>query len=44
MSYAATLPETVDWLARTGREAFSALAKSYPDLFDYVTEDPWLGA
>ncbi|MFF4054323.1 NAD-dependent epimerase/dehydratase family protein [Streptomyces sp. NPDC001708] len=47
LSYAESLPETVDWLTRKldqrdWREAFPALARVYPDLFDYSAEDAFL--
>ncbi|MBR8640332.1 NAD-dependent epimerase/dehydratase family protein [Streptomyces tuirus] len=46
VSYADSLPETVDWLTRRlsgqdWKEAFPALARVYPDLFDYAAEDAW---
>ncbi|MFF4710941.1 NAD-dependent epimerase/dehydratase family protein [Streptomyces eurythermus] len=46
MSYADSLPETVEWLVaglrgRDWREAFPLLARVYPDLFDYAAEDAW---
>ncbi|WP_436949228.1 NAD-dependent epimerase/dehydratase family protein [Streptomyces sp. SudanB52_2052] len=49
VSYADSLPETVDWLTRRlsaqdWREAFPALARVYPDLFDYAAEDAWFTA
>ncbi|MFF5982530.1 NAD-dependent epimerase/dehydratase family protein [Streptomyces olindensis] len=49
VSYADSLPETVDWLTRRlsaqdWREAFPALAGVYPDLFDYAAEDTWFAA
>jgi nucleoside-diphosphate-sugar epimerase len=49
VSYAQSLPETVEWLAdvvrgRDWREAFPLLARVYPDLFDYAAEDAWHGA
>ncbi|GAB2730573.1 NAD(P)H-binding protein [Streptomyces bullii] len=49
VSYAESLPETVDWLAahlsgRDWREAFATLARAYPDLFDYAAEDAWFAA
>ncbi|MFD9359842.1 hypothetical protein [Streptomyces sp. NPDC060031] len=49
MSYAAMLPETLDWLVerlarQDWREAFTALAKIHLDLFHYATKDSWLGA
>jgi len=47
VSYAESLPETVDWLTRRLSErdwtqAFPTLARIYPDLFDYAAEDDWL--
>ncbi|MFE2560369.1 NAD-dependent epimerase/dehydratase family protein [Streptomyces sp. NPDC059352] len=47
VSYAASLPETVEWLTghladREWREAFPGLAKYGVDLFDYAAEDAWL--
>jgi nucleoside-diphosphate-sugar epimerase len=51
VSYAESLPETVDWLTRRlsgqdqdWKEAFPTLARAYPDLFDYAAEDAWFGA
>ncbi|MEV5437709.1 NAD-dependent epimerase/dehydratase family protein [Streptomyces sp. NPDC052682] len=49
VSYAESLPETVEWLTRRlagrdWREAFPALARVYPDLFDYAAEDAWSAA
>ncbi|WP_079039059.1 NAD-dependent epimerase/dehydratase family protein [Streptomyces sp. Root431] len=49
VSYAETLPETVEWLTahlgdREWREAFTGLAKYGVDLFDYAAEDVWLKA
>jgi nucleoside-diphosphate-sugar epimerase len=49
VSYARSLPETVEWLAgslrgRDWREAFPLLARVYPDLFDYAAEDAWYAA
>ncbi|MFF5470559.1 NAD-dependent epimerase/dehydratase family protein [Streptomyces achromogenes] len=49
VSYADSLPETVEWLAgcvrgRDWREAFPLLARAYPDLFDYAAEDAWCAA
>ncbi|MGW0613943.1 NAD-dependent epimerase/dehydratase family protein [Streptomyces sp. NPDC002788] len=49
VSYAGSLPETVEWLTRRlsgqdWREAFPSLARIYPDLFDYATEDAWFAA
>ncbi|RSS56604.1 NAD(P)-dependent oxidoreductase [Streptomyces sp. WAC01280] len=49
VSYAETLPETVEWLTahlgdREWREAFTGLAKYGVDLFDYAAEDAWLKA
>ncbi|MFI1793608.1 NAD-dependent epimerase/dehydratase family protein [Streptomyces olivaceoviridis] len=46
VSYAESLPETVEWLTgvlhgRDWREAFPLLAQAYPDLFDYAAEDAW---
>jgi nucleoside-diphosphate-sugar epimerase len=46
VSYAGSLPETVEWLTgalrgRDWREAFPLLAQAYPDLFDYAAEDAW---
>ncbi|MFE0509426.1 NAD-dependent epimerase/dehydratase family protein [Streptomyces sp. NPDC058964] len=47
VSYARSLPETVEWLCdRTARQdwraRFPLLARTYPDLFDYPAEDAWL--
>ncbi|MEV6051928.1 NAD(P)-dependent oxidoreductase [Streptomyces sp. NPDC052107] len=44
VSYAESLPETVEWLTdalagRDWRECFPLLAQVYPDLFDYTAED-----
>ncbi|MGW7526981.1 NAD-dependent epimerase/dehydratase family protein [Streptomyces sp. NPDC054783] len=44
VSYAESLPETVEWLTdalagRDWREGFPLLARAYPDLFDYPAED-----
>ncbi|MDQ1021306.1 NAD-dependent epimerase/dehydratase family protein [Streptomyces afghaniensis] len=51
VSYAGSLPETVDWLVhrlsgqdQDWKEAFPTLARAYPDLFDYAAEDAWFGA
>lgn len=49
VSYAESLPETVEWLTRRlseqdWREAFPSLARIYPDLFDYPAEDAWFAA
>jgi hypothetical protein len=49
VSYRDSLPETVEWLTRRlserdWREAFPALARIYPDLFDYAAEDAWFAA
>ncbi|MFE5715715.1 NAD-dependent epimerase/dehydratase family protein [Streptomyces sp. NPDC056501] len=49
VSYAETLPETVEWLTahlgdREWREAFTGLAKYGVDFFDYAAEDAWLKA
>lgn len=49
VSYAETLPETVEWLTghlgdREWREAFTGLAKYGVDLFDYAAEDAWLAS
>ncbi|MFI8189494.1 NAD-dependent epimerase/dehydratase family protein [Streptomyces sp. NPDC085946] len=49
VSYAGSLPETVEWLTgrlagRDWREAFPALAGFYPGLFDYAAEDAWFAA
>ncbi|MQY37186.1 hypothetical protein SRB17_51900 [Streptomyces sp. RB17] len=49
VSYAESLPETVDWLTdtlcgRDWRECFPLLAQAYPDLFDYAAEDARLAA
>ncbi|MGW3204875.1 NAD-dependent epimerase/dehydratase family protein [Streptomyces sp. NPDC001135] len=49
VSYADSLPETVEWLTgvlsgRDWRECFPLLARAYPDLFDYAAEDAWLAA
>ncbi|WP_229896166.1 NAD-dependent epimerase/dehydratase family protein [Streptomyces cinerochromogenes] len=46
VSYAESLPETVEWLTgelrgRDWRAAFPLLAQVYPDLFDYAAEDAW---
>ncbi|MFJ4947279.1 NAD-dependent epimerase/dehydratase family protein [Streptomyces sp. NPDC088760] len=46
VSYAESLPETVEWLTgalrgRDWRVAFPLLARVYPDLFDYAAEDAW---
>ncbi|MFF5537485.1 NAD-dependent epimerase/dehydratase family protein [Streptomyces cinerochromogenes] len=46
VSYAESLPETVEWLTgelrgRDWRTAFPLLAQVYPDLFDYSAEDAW---
>ncbi|MGW2420862.1 NAD-dependent epimerase/dehydratase family protein [Streptomyces sp. NPDC001709] len=46
VSYAGSLPETVQWLTdalagRDWREGFPLLAQVYPDLFDYAAEDAW---
>lgn len=46
VSYAESLPQTVEWLTgalrgRDWREAFPLLAQAYPDLFDYAAEDAW---
>ncbi|MEU1402974.1 NAD-dependent epimerase/dehydratase family protein [Streptomyces sp. NPDC005728] len=46
VSYVDSLPETVEWLRRRlaaedWRECFPLLARVYPDLFDYATEDAW---
>lgn len=45
VSYAESLPETVEWLTgalrgRAWREVFPLLAQVYPDLFDYAAETP----
>ncbi|WP_307624036.1 NAD(P)-dependent oxidoreductase [Streptomyces sp. V3I7] len=47
VSYAESLPETVEWLCaelagRDWESAFPLLARAYPDLFDYAAEDAWL--
>ncbi|MET9934530.1 MULTISPECIES: NAD-dependent epimerase/dehydratase family protein [unclassified Streptomyces] len=49
VSYADSLPETVEWLAgrvrgREWREAFPGFAKHGVDWFDYAAEDAWLAA
>jgi nucleoside-diphosphate-sugar epimerase len=49
VSYAESLPETVDWLTRQvsgqdWQDAFPTLARVYPDLFDYAAEDASFGA
>ncbi|MEU6774907.1 NAD(P)-dependent oxidoreductase [Streptomyces sp. NPDC046759] len=50
VSYAGSLPETVQWLTevlasgRDWRECFPLLAQVSPDLFDYAAEDAWLAA
>ncbi|MEW2512091.1 NAD(P)-dependent oxidoreductase [Streptomyces sp. NPDC046870] len=49
VSYAESLPETVEWLTgalrgRDWREVFPVLAQAYPDLFDYAAEDAWRNA
>lgn len=49
VSYAESLPATVEWLAghlagREWREAFPNLAKYGVDFFDYAAEDAWLAA
>ncbi|MBC9729062.1 NAD(P)-dependent oxidoreductase [Streptomyces sp. TRM68367] len=49
LSYAESLPETVDWLTRRvsdadWQEAFPLLAKIYPELFDYAAEDAWFAS
>ncbi|MFD3726159.1 NAD-dependent epimerase/dehydratase family protein [Streptomyces sp. NPDC058671] len=49
VSYAGSLPETVEWLTghlagREWREAFPGLAKYGVDFFDYAAEDAWLAA
>ncbi|MFI9248962.1 NAD-dependent epimerase/dehydratase family protein [Streptomyces sp. NPDC053069] len=49
VSYADSLPETVEWLTgvlagRDWRECFPLLARTYPDLFDYAAEDARLAA
>ncbi|MGW3171728.1 NAD-dependent epimerase/dehydratase family protein [Streptomyces sp. NPDC001153] len=53
VSYAQSLPDTVEWLTdalagRDWRESFPLLARAYPDLFDYAAEDAefaaWAGA
>ncbi|MBB4981859.1 MULTISPECIES: NAD-dependent epimerase/dehydratase family protein [Streptomyces] len=49
VSYAESLPETVEWLAghlkgREWREAFPGLAKYQVDFFDYAAEDAWLAS
>ncbi|WP_179199689.1 NAD(P)-dependent oxidoreductase [Streptomyces sp. NRRL B-24572] len=49
VSYAESLPETVEWLAgrlkgREWREAFPGLAKYQVDFFDYAAEDTWLAS
>lgn len=46
VSYAESLPETVEWLTgalrgRDWREVFPLLAQACPDLFDYAAEDAW---
>ncbi|MGW3144470.1 MULTISPECIES: NAD-dependent epimerase/dehydratase family protein [Streptomyces] len=46
VSYARSLPETVEWLCgeatQDWRARFPLLARAYPDLFDYAAEDAWL--
>ncbi|WP_017241406.1 NAD-dependent epimerase/dehydratase family protein [Streptomyces sp. SS] len=49
VSYAGSLPETVEWLTghladRDWREAFPGLAKYGVDFFDYAAEDAWLAS
>ncbi|WP_209438800.1 NAD-dependent epimerase/dehydratase family protein [Streptomyces durhamensis] len=49
VSYADSLPETVEWLTgvlagRDWRECFPLLARAYPRLFDYAAEDAWFAA
>ncbi|MFF0558734.1 NAD-dependent epimerase/dehydratase family protein [Streptomyces sp. NPDC004266] len=49
VSYAESLPETVEWLAgqlkgREWRDAFPGLAKYQVDFFDYAAEDAWLAS
>jgi hypothetical protein len=49
VSYARSLPETVEWLTRRlsgrdWRDAFPVLARAYPELFDYAAEDAWFTA
>ncbi|WP_369198555.1 NAD-dependent epimerase/dehydratase family protein [Streptomyces djakartensis] len=49
VSYAESLPETVEWLTgrlsgRDWREAFPLLARAYPELCDYAAEDAWFAA
>ncbi|MFG2948121.1 NAD-dependent epimerase/dehydratase family protein [Streptomyces adustus] len=49
VTYAESLPETVEWLERRlagqdWRTAFAKLAGAYPELFDYAAEDAWLDA
>ncbi|MER8223036.1 NAD-dependent epimerase/dehydratase family protein [Streptomyces sp. NPDC094143] len=49
VSYARSLPETVEWLTRRlsgrdWRDAFPVLARAYPELFDYAAEDAWFAA
>ncbi|MEU6671892.1 NAD(P)-dependent oxidoreductase [Streptomyces sp. NPDC046727] len=46
VSYAESLPETVEWLTealrgRDWRTGFLLLTQVYPDLFDYAAEDAW---
>lgn len=47
VSYADTLPETVEWIerqlaGRDWREAYPKMFTAYGDLFDYPAEDTWL--
>jgi nucleoside-diphosphate-sugar epimerase len=49
VSYAQSLPETVEWLTRrlSGRDwqdAFAMFARAYPEAFDYAAEDAWFAA
>ncbi|MFI1657099.1 NAD-dependent epimerase/dehydratase family protein [Streptomyces sp. NPDC020472] len=49
VSYAESLPATVEWLAgqlkgREWRDAFPGLAKYQVDFFDYAAEDAWLAS
>ncbi|MEU7411082.1 MULTISPECIES: NAD-dependent epimerase/dehydratase family protein [Streptomyces] len=49
VSYAESLPETVEWLTgvlrgRDWRACFPLLAQVFPDLFDYAAEDAWFTA
>jgi nucleoside-diphosphate-sugar epimerase len=49
VTYAETLPETVDWITRQlalgdWRERYPKMYAAYGDLFDYEAEDAYLGA